>query len=885
MPEDVSRWDDEIRRRLDGAGLDPGAESDVTRELAQHLDDCYAELCAAGLTSEEARRRTLEEIREDAAMRRDLEATKPRTSETLVLGDLPRRGWVPGVLQDLRYVARIFSVNPGFAAVAVLTIALGIGANTAIFSVIDSMLLKPLAYDPGGRLTRVFVTEESGSAGPSPNLAHFTPSWPAFDGWRARTQALDRMAFWSNRTLTLLDSSPVESGVAVAVTAGFFDLFDRAPVAGRGFADDDAGQMVTVISHGCWQRRFGGDKGILGRAIRTLEGQYTVVGVLPADFPYLPRTDFWLPLAPSRVSVNGWGGSMVARLRSGVTEAAAQVELLRVARALGTVTSGENVAVESLHEWQVGFQRSTLLILMGAVGFILLLACANVASLLVARGAARSRELAIRAALGASRSRLVRQLLTEQLLLALLGGLAGAALARAALNALVPLLPVTVPTEMRPAVDLRVLAFTLAISCVTALVFGVFPALRLTRTASASTAAMKQCGAAAQGFGRRTGGVLVAIEIALATILLVGAGLMVRSLHNVLAVGTGFDAPHVLVVEASPVMTGEGQPGRSRHFYRELVGRIASLPSVEAVGAIDTLPFWTTAHSSVDVDGQQPRRVGVSPRRILPGYFQAMGIPMKAGRDFKWADDEHAPCVAVVNQRAAREIWPGASPVGARVRENEKGGWCEVVGVVADVRHQSLERDVLAEVYLSALQSDGLELNVIARAPHPASLVALTRARLAGLPEPTLVGRVTPFGALIDRSVELRQRRATLLSLLGGVGVLLASVGIFGTTGYAVARRTSEIGIRMALGADSRRVLRSVMGGVAPAILGGIVLGLAGSWALTRVLAQQLYQVAATDPATLAEVAAVVASVATLASYLPARRALKVDPLIALRTE
>jgi putative ABC transport system permease protein len=585
-------------------------------------------------------------------------------------------------------------------------------------------------------------------------------------------------------------------------------------------------------------------------------------------------------------SRHGWGGSLVARLKPDVTQIQAQQNMESVVRALiegGALDKDTGVEVRSLHEWTVASSRQMLLVLLGAVGCILLIACVNVAGLLIARGAGRSREVAIRASLGAGRARLLRQLLTESLVLATLGGAAGIGLVWLTLGALVPMLPVTVPTAMRPSVDLRVLGFVVLLSGLTGVVSGLFPALRLSRLDFVS--AVKEGGDRSAGLGRRTGATLVVVEVALALVLLVGAGLMVRSFQRLMAVDAGFDPERVLVVETFPVMDGDGQVQRARTFYAQLTERLSALPGVGAVGAIDTLPFSSWSIRSADLEGLDAKNVTISSRSVLPGYFRAMGIPLRMGRDFTPADREGAPCVAVVNQSLAK-LWPDGSPLGRRVRyEGEKGGWCEIVGVIGDVRHQSLEREIMNEVYMSGLQTEEVELTLVARVENPAALAAAARAQISGLSEPPLILRLVPFETLVARSAAERRRRATLLTLVSSLGVLLAGVGIFGLTSYAVARRTPEIGVRVALGATPQRVLQTIVGGFVPAIASGVILGLLGAWAATQFVSQYLFGVTPTDALTLTTVSMLLVGIALLACYLPARRALRVDPVVALRAE
>ena len=892
----MSRWDAEIDRRLAGAGLDPVRQAEISRELAQHLDDRYAELVSGGVAHDEALSRTLDELKESDRMTHELARVERLATSPIVAGDTRRLPLLAGISQDVRYAVRSLRASRGFTAVAVLTLALGIGATTAIFSVVDAMLIRPLSYDPDGRLVRVFRTrtETGTSDGRSVDrTTRYTPSLTALKEWQARGDIFIAMAVWASRELTLLDASPVERVQVNAVTPEFFRVFDSTlPTMGRLFEESDADEPITVISYGCWQRRFGGDPSIVGRSIRVVGGAKTVVGILPAGFPFSTTTEFWIPLVPTArmMSGDGWGGNMYTRLRVDVTLAQARQRLAGnapQARQDGTRTFMESVGVESVHEWKGRSSRQMLFILLAAVSCILLIACVNVASLLIARGTGRSREVAIRASLGAGRFRLARQFLTESVVLAMFGGIAGAVLAWWLLNALVPLLPVSVPSDTRPAMNLRVLGFSLLVSCVTGLFFGLLPALRLSRVDLLTDT--KLSSPSTTRFAWRTASALVVVEVALALMLMVSAGLMVRSFHQLVSVDPGFQSEHALVMEVSPVLGDEApsdKAARARAFYAQFIERIAGLPGVSAVGAIDTLPLSSYAASpAAQVDSPGALPLPVSPRSTLPGYFSAMGVPIRLGRDFTPADRENAPCVAIVNETLVRCTAIQDGPLGRRIRRSAKDDWCEIVGVAADVRHQSLEDEPFAELYVSALQADEDELVVVARAPQPAALVASARAYTKGLTEPALVQRITPFETFVTRDTAERRRRATLLSILGGLGVLLAAVGIFGLTSYAVARRTREIGVRVALGATPRRVLGVIVGSFAPAIATGVALGLFGAWAATRTIAQFLFGVTPTDPPTLIAAATLLTLVALLATCAPARRALRVNPVVALRAE
>ncbi len=797
-----------------------------------------------------------------------------------------------GLWQDVRYGMRTLRVSPGFTAVATITIALGIGATTAIFSVFDAMLLRPLRADPARRVVQLQLTGvRKGEARGASRLWDYVPSLTSMRDWQQRRELFEAIGAWDSDVLTLLDVDPVERVDAVAVTPQIFAVFDaRPPAVGRLFTDADADAPVAVISYAAWQRRFGGAADIVGRSVRAVDMTRTIVGVLPQEFGFQPSSDFWVPL-PSmpRTASYGWGGDMLARLRPGVTVRQAQQAMAGEPPPPGGTRGAvidPGVAVRSLHEEMVRYSRQMLYALLGAVACILLIASLNVAGLLIARGSGRGREVAIRAALGAHRGRLIRQFLIESLLLAVLGGTCGIALAWWLLEALIGVLPVNVPVEMSPVVDLRLLAFTALIITGTGLALGLVPAIRLSRT-DLSTAT-KTGGLINTGSSGRTGRVLVAVEVALALTLLVGAGLMLRSLQRLLSIDSGFDAEHVLVVEVSPVLPVSdtaANASRADAFYGEVVRRLTALPDVAAVSAISSMPFLSYGAAIATVDAPTPTNLQVSQRYILPGYFEAMGITLRAGREFTGDDRVGHQCVAIINEMFVRRTALGPSPLGRRVKIREAAEWCEIVGVAADVRHVSLESESFAELYLSARHTPQPELTVVIRSHDSGSLAAAVRAQLVNLPERTLIASVRPFGAVVGSSTEDRRNRALLLSIVGALGLLLACVGIFGLTAYAVTRRTREIGVRVALGATPAGVIRTIVGSFVPAIAGGLGLGLFGAWVATRVIEQFLFGVEPHDPVTLLTVTGLLAMLAALACYLPARRALRVDPVVALRAE
>lgn len=888
----ASRWDDEIRRRLRHARLEPTHEAEIVRELAQHLDDRFAELRARDVDDDEAVRRTLAELDEHDFMTRELSRSTPLQTSMPVLGDTRHESLLSGFWHDLRYGMRALRATPGFTIVATITLSLAIGATTAMFSIVDAMLVQPLSADPDGRVVRVHrVQVTPGPESLETRTIRYAPGLTTIRQWQQQRSALfEAIGSWRSDDLTLLDSDPVERVRAMSVMPDLLRVFDtRHAAVGRMLTDGDLDQPVALISYDAWQRRYGGDPGVVGRSLRTLEGSRVIVGVLPQRFPFQPRTDFWLPLTITpRMAEDGAGGNVLARLRPGVTpkqahEAMAS-ERLQVPSRRGRGLVEASVEVLSLHEQTVRYSKQMLYFLFAGVCFVLLIGCANVAGLLIARGRDRQREVAIRASLGAGRWRLIRQFLTENLLLATIGGIAALALATMLMTTFVSILPVLVPSEVQPALNLRVLLICTLVTLSASMLCGLWPAIALSRSDLSSSA--RQYGLSVLSGSVRTGRLLVVAEIALAMVLLVGAGLMVRSLQRMMAISSGFDVPHALVVDVFPVLatTDENAAARADAFYQTILERLSSLPGVIAVGATNHLPYWSYGATAARIDGEGVAlQVGASD--ILPGYFASMGIPLRAGRDLSTADRSGAPCVAIVNERFVQQANLRDGPLGRRLTGTFRKAPCEIVGVVGDVKRSSLEDEVVGQVYYSARQGGDTQLSVVVRTENPSSLAAAVRARLTNLPERTLIERIAPFDDLLDRVTETRRNRATLFSVLGGLGILLACVGIFGLTAYAVSKRTREIGLRVALGATPRLVLRTVMRDFVPAIVSGLVLGLLGAWAAARALEQFLFGVTKYDPATLIAVSTLLLSLGVVASYLPARRALRVDPVVALRAE
>lgn len=806
------------------------------------------------------------------------------------------------MFQDLRYALRQLRKSPVFTVVAVLAIAIGIGANTAIFSVVNAVLLLPLPYDDPDRLVTI-LHEYDHPVAPGNVL-----------DWRAQNRVFEDIGVAESWTANLSSTGQAESVNALRVSTNLFPMLGVQPLLGRFFLSDEektGDEHKVILSYGLWQRRFGGDRAIVGRSI-TLQGEpYTVVGVMPSGFQFAPfwvtKAQLWAPLALGQRLTSREINSLraFARLRAGVSVEQARADMATITARLERQFPGtnRNVTVQLLKEKVVGDVRPALLVLLGAVGFLLLIACANVAHMLMARGAARQREIAVRAALGAERWRIVRQFLTESLLLALLGGTAGLLLAFWGVRLLVVLIPASVPRADSISLDARVLLFTAAISILTGIVFGILPALQ------GSDLNLRD---ALQESGRGTGeslrrnrmrSVLVASEFALAFLLMIGAGLMVRTFFALRAIDPGFQPHHLLSAVVSIAGTEEAQPQKRMAFYEQVLQRVAALQGVESVSAINHVPLagdvWGFPFS---IEGRPPSRPGESPhavyRVILPGYFRTMGTSLLRGRDIRESDRMTASGVVIINDRMARTYWPGEDALGKRITfddQQKKPIWLTVIGVTQDAKQDEWTAAPRSEMYLPLLQSSEYLHDtsshfqyitlVVRTTGEPAAIVNDIRTSIAGLDKNVPVSEIeTMDQAVSDRNAEPRFE-LWLLGSFAALALLLAALGIYGVMSYSVSRRTHELGVRMALGAAPGDVIKLVVRQAMMLALVGSASGLAAAILLTRTMSKLLYGVRPTDPFTFGGAVLLVSAVAFAASYIPARRAIRIDPVSALRCE
>ena len=797
---------------------------------------------------------------------------------------------------DLKFALRSLLKNPGFTLLAVLVMALGIGANTAVFSVVNAVLLKPLAYhEPDRIVTLSSLWLKKG--------AHGQVSAPDFHDWHDQSSAFAAMAYYANDETAVTVGSSAEYGSVATVTRDFFRVFGVEPIAGRMFTAEEqkpGSAPAVVISHSYWQSHFGGNARALGQTVRMLDKTFSVVGVLPAGFHFPDKTDIWFPASTFSETEERSAHNylVVGRLKPDVTLEQAQAQMTSIGTRLEqqypASNKGKNVAVTRMRDDMVSNVQLTLYLLLGAVALVLLIACANVANLLLAKATTRTREIAIRAAVGASRGRIVRQLITESLLLALVAGVAGLILAVWGSAALVALAPSNVPRLAETSIDGWVLVFTLGVSVIASLLFGLAPALQASRVDLND--ALKQGGARAVvggGAGRMRGALVVA-EIALSVILLAGAGLLIKSFVALQNVALGYHPEHVLVMESSVPAGDLASSQRATRFYKDLLRDIAALPGVSSTGAVRTTPGHVMSNGGYWLDHLPGREQmgATTPQAVFsvvsPGAFATLGIPLRTGRDFNPADTYEAPFTAIVNQALVRQSFPDKDPIGRVIfcgLDSMNG--MKIVGVVGDVRQSGPSREPSPEIYMPYEQhpQPSTALNILVRTTNEPGALQETLRRKARERSPEVPVKFTSMDASLAENIAAPRFRTLLLAIFAGLAVCLAMAGVYGVMAYLVSQRSNEIGLRMALGASpgdvSRLVLRE---GMLLAGL-GLVLGLAGAVAATRLLTSMLFEVKPGDPATYAAVAALLGIVALAASYIPARRAARVDPLVALRQE
>jgi len=899
----MPNWNHIVRQHLAVLRLPPEREIEIVEELALHLEAVYEDALADGVSEAEAEARAVQ-----GYDWRLLECELSRAERPLA-----RRAWQPplelierkggmrmeSLLQDLRFGARMLVKNPGFTLIAVLTLALGIGANTAIFSVVDRLLLRMLPVNEPERLVNLIGRDEKGRQD-----TNF--SYPIYKDYRDQNDVFDGLLAYSETAMNLSDGGVPERVMGVLVSGNYFDVLGVTPALGRAFLPEEdrtpGAHPVAVVSYGLWRRRFGADPRLVGRTIKLNMRSFTVIGVAPAEFRGVRRgmsPDVYVPIAPKPDDLNNRNYSwlnLMGRLKPGVTRTQAQTAMSALSSRVMQVhpNTWPLIALEDGSQGETGGiskLRTPLKLLMATVALVLLIACVNVANLLLARAQTRGREMAVRLAVGASRYRLIRQLLTESLLLSLLGGLLGLFLAvwlTRVLAAYSPPAGDSAPPLLDAGLDWRVLAFTATLSLLTGLFFGLVPAWRSSKPNL--TVALKEESGAVGGGRIRGRGALVSAQIALSLVVLVCAGLCVRSLRALQRIDAGFETAKVLVMSLDLSLNGYKEE-QGRQFYANLIERVSALPGVEAASLARRAPLTGSGmRMSVGIEGYTPaddKPINFDMNIVGPRYCATMKLPLVAGREFTTNDNAAAPPVVIINEAAARTYWPNQNPLGKHLifgGPGRKPQPVEIIGVTGPSRYRSLTEAFKPGMLLPAAQNYVADLSLHLRsAGDPTMLIESARRELRALDPQLPATRIRTLEEERRNSLYSERVTALLLSAFGGLALLLAALGIYGVMAYAVTQRTREIGVRMALGACAGDVLRLMLSQGAWLIGAGVTLGLAGAFAVTRLIKSFLYQVSATDSITFVLAALSLTTVALLACYIPARRATKVDPLTSLR--
>lgn len=859
-------------------------EQEMESEIRFHIERYTEDLVRRGVALDVARRTAQAEFGA-------VEARKDECGDAIglrLLHDL----W-----DDVRYAFRTLRKAPAFTAVVVLTLALGIGANTAVFNVVNTVLFRPLPYPQSERLVQMWSTNAN------TNRWGIWTAYPRFTDWRRLATAFEEMAAVRLWIVNLSGGDHPEALTVVLASSRLFEVLRVSPMLGRAFLPEEdlpGHAHVIILSDGLWRRSFDSDPTVVGRRINVDRQTYTVIGVMPPGFRFPPNLsaaqsiDAWLPPAPDpsrdeRVSNNYY---VVARLRPGVTAAQAQTQMDAIHHGLAEKYSEDRELGVKVTGWQqqIGSDvRPALLILWGAISLVLLIACANVANLLLARGAARQREAAVRQALGAGRARLIRQLLTESVVLAFLGGTAGLGIAYLSLKVFIRSAP-DIPRINETTMDWRVLLFSAALTLGTSVLFGIAPAL-FSSKADLRDALKESGGRLTAGSGRvRLRSVLIMAEMALALMLLTGACLLLQSFVHVQQVYPGFNAQKLLTAFVMLPPSKYPEPRNQALFFRDLMERVASIPGVEYAGGADSAPMLTNDTGPVSIEGHQSRPgenlIEAERPKITPDYFRAMGIHLLRGRAFTWADNDNSPPVAIVDETAARQYWPNASALGKRVRLDDGGPyvWRQVIGIVANVRQDGLVEPARPEVYAPMLQSPVPYIALTVRTRmEPAALTGAIRHAAVAVDKDQPLSHIQPMEQVVSDSIAGRRFQTALLALFSSVALMLAAVGIYGLMSYSVSQRTHEIGIRMALGAKRKTVLQLVLHQALLLAASGVAFGIGGALILTRLMSSLLFGVRPDDPLTFVTAAVLLVVVATAASLIPASRAARVDPLVALR--
>ena len=893
-------WRAFVRSRLSLPELPPERQARIVRELAAQLEDFYREALARGASPPEADAHAAAQIRDWARMAADLrQADRPRAQPrierlTATIDDFSRPG---GALQmfahaltDIRYATRQWIKTPGFSTVAVLTLAFGTGATTAIFSLVNGVMLRPLPYPDPARLVRVFEVV--------PEYGRFSVAPANFLDWRQQNGVFERMAAYVANTDTFAGAEGPERLDMAAVSWDVFDLLGIRPALGRGFtaAEDLPKQNnVIVLSDGMWQRRFGADPGVLGRSIQLGGAPVTIVGVMPPGFHFPGRAvEYWRPIALDPVNATRGAHflSVIARLKPHVSAAEASAAMKTLAEGLARqypdTNRNESIETIAAHDLIVGPVRPMLLTLLAAVAVVVLIACANVANLLLVRASVREKEIAIRAAMGAGRRRLVMQMLAESVTLALFGGALGVLLAWLALDPIRTLSAGSIPRVADVALDRGVLAFAFVVSVATGILFGLAPAWQASRGTLGTT--LKEGGRSSTSAGHRLRSALLVAEVALSLVLLVGATLLLRSFAKLSNVDPGFRPENVLAFRVALQRATYPEPHHRIAFYRRLLERLRTTPGVAAAGMVHQLPIRDGYMLSFSIDGRAVApgdRPSATFRSVSPGYFGALRIPIVRGRGFTAQDSEKAPMVALVDEAFVRRHFPNEDPIGRGLDiGNNTDGDYRIVGIVGDVRHDGLALAPSPTMYVPFEQDTFSSMWMLIRTTgNPDGFAGAARLAVREIDPALPAFAITTLTQVIGDSIAERRFSMMLLGVFALVALFLAAVGLYGVVAYTVSRRTQEIGVRMAIGAGRGDVLRLVLRGGMKLAVAGVAIGLAGALALARLVATMLFGVTPFDPVSYVTTAAVLIAISALACYVPARRAMDVDPLVALRSE
>ena len=912
----MREWMQYVREHLPPLGLGGAREQEIVEEIAQQLEDAYSEAISRGFTREQAAAHAVAQIPDWNALAQDIRRAEQPVAHEIAThlpqklrtafdeGNFRKRAggnMFADIFQDLRYALRILRKSPGFTAIAVLTLALGIGANTAIFSVVNAVLLQQLPFPQSDRV--MIIHRGEGSSVP----------YAEFQDLQAQNQSFNPIALSRRDSFILTGSGDAERVTVRMMSADFPAILGMQPVAGRMFRAEEDRQgaaPVALLSEGLWRRKFGGDTSILGKIISLSGRDYTIIGILPDMAKFYSKTDAYLPIGqwtePSFFHRGaGFGTVAVGRLKPGVSVVQARADLTHVANSLAAAYPKEDTGLTftavSIREASVRGSQQTLLLLFGAVGFVLLITCANVANLLLARANNRKREIAVRMAMGAGRFRMIRQLLTETVLLATLGGAFGLLLAAWGTRVILSVAPAGLVATDGVGLDARVLAFTLFLSMLTGIFFGILPALKTSRPDLQKT--LKEGGRGSTGGHRRVQSLLIISEVALAMVLLVGAGLMIRSLTRVWAVNPGFD-PHNLLtfsISLSPARAANGP--KVKMMYSQLLDALDKQPGVESsavnfgnlplTGDSD-IPFWREDHKRPDSENQMPDAMWYA---VSPEYISAMRIPLLRGRFFTSRDVEAAPAVAVIDERMARNLFPNEDPLGKQLHLTFFDEVVQIVGIVGDVKHNGLaasaDDDSQYQLYMPFRQVPdalmpllGNNVSTVVRtAVPPMQLASAARQQVKAVDDQQVMYGENTMDKILEGSLAFRRFSMLLMGVFAALALLLACVGIYGVISYLAGQRTHEIGIRMALGAEPRHVLLLVLARGMILQLLGVGAGIAIALPLMRLLSSMLFDVKPTDPLTFAGVAVILIAVGLFACYIPARRASRVDPLVALRYE